>query len=165
MNADKFDQKAETDKHPDAGVKLEPFRMPDFDIRVPHDWTDRVICMLSGPVSGGSLPVVHIYCDRETAYKSLEEYAEKELKDLEAVYPGYKQIRRNKMNLAGKFDAEEALYQWTGGGDNNMFQRKILTLVGETAFALVGTFVGESRKGENILVDSILQSFTPVISK
>jgi len=138
------------------------YKAPGFQIFMPEDWGDRVAYLFVSPAAVASVPTVTITCDRESHYASLQEFADKQLGPLEHDPYGYKLIARRELKLQDGSQAIEILFRWEGGSDQKLFQKKIITLCGKTAYDVTAVFTDDSGEGRNPDCEAILASFHPV---
>jgi len=151
-----------TQQAPQVKAKTVPYQSNDFKLNLLEDWQDKTIYTLTGPVTDGIQHNVVINVDKEVEFNSIEEYADWQIKSLEAELKGCTLLKRGETKLTNGTTAYEAIFKWYPVEDVCIYQHQIYILIDKTAFKMTASFTKKTRQTIGPAVLRMMLSFNPI---
>jgi len=151
-----------TQRAPLVKDKTIPYQSNDFKLNLLEDWQDKTIYTLTGPVTDGIQHNVIINIDREMEFETLEQYAEWQIKTLEAELKGCTLLKRGATKLTIGAEAYEAIFKWYPVEDVRIYQHQIYILIDKTAYKMTASFTKKTRQTIGPAVLRMMLSFNPI---
>jgi hypothetical protein len=135
---------------------MQKYQLNEGTLELPDMWVDQTMNIFPSSASTPADFSVVITRDNPFANESLEEYFERQIKQLPDALPGFKEIRRGKLKVDGK-DAVDIEYQWIGQG-KKMHIRQVGTIVNDAVMNITATAMAPHFPKHAPEFDKILNS-------
>ena len=130
-----------------------------FTLKIPPEWKDQTVYRFEGPVEDGVLHNIIVTIENDLDMPDLETYAERCIKAEEKELQGYKELKRDSLNLQNGQPAVEVVYKWCPVEGREIYQRVIYLYINETGYILTASFSKKTWKTFGSEVNKILMSF------
>jgi hypothetical protein len=134
-----------------------------FSMTFPPEWEDRSYYRFEGPVEDGVKHNIIVTIENNVEVPSLEQYADLNIKAVEAELQGCQELKRGPVTLDNRVPAYELVYKWTPVKDGQVYQRVIYILINKTGYILTATFSKKTWKVWGPGINKILMSFRVVV--
>jgi hypothetical protein len=130
-----------------------------FSMKFPREWEDKSYYRFEGLVEDGIKHTIIVTIENNVEVPNLEQYADLNIKAMEAELQGYQELKRGQIALDNRVPAYELVYKWTPIKDKQVYQRVIYILVNKTGYTLTATFSKKTWKMLGSEINKILMSF------
>ena len=135
---------------------MQEYRLNEGTLEMPDEWVDQTMNIFpSSSATPADFSVV-ITRDPALANESLEQYFERQIKQLPDALPGFKEIRRGELKVDDK-DAVDIEYNWIGQG-KKMHIRQVGLMLDGVVMNITATAVAPHFPKYSADFDKILQS-------
>ena len=133
---------------------MQKYTLNEGTLELPDEWIDQTMNIFPSSSSTPADFSVVITRDVPFAGESLNDYFERQIKQLPDALPGFKEIRRGKLKVDGR-DAVDIEYEWIGQG-KKMHIRQVGTIfngvvMNLTATAMAALFPKHASEFDKIL--------------
>jgi len=136
---------------------MSEYRIHEGNFELPDGWVDQTINVFpNSPSSPADFSVV-ITRDNAYANETLQDYFERQIKQLPDSLPGFKELRRGELTV-GEKKAVDIEYTWVGKG-KKMHLRQVCLMLEKLIFNITATAVAPHFPKNAAQFDQILNSF------
>jgi hypothetical protein len=141
------------------------FRGNSFTLNIYDEWKDKTIYTIAGPSSDEMAHNILVTMDNESGFDNTYDYADWQIESLVSNLPACMLLKQGKKMLDCGIPAYEAVFRWLPIDEKKIYQQQIYVVYDKTGYTLTASFSKKTKKIYGPMVQRMMLSFNPQITK